>query len=61
MIKTVWLLTFCMLIVAAYGLTGMGDSDYFAMDTVAPDLILTSPIGGEARFGLSKPAIMPGQ
>ncbi len=50
MIKAVWLLTFCMLVFAAYGLTGLGDSDYFAMDTVAPDLTLLSPNGGEAWY-----------
>lgn len=48
--KAVWLLTFWIFIIAAYGLTGSGETDYFVLDTQPPALELLSPIGGEALY-----------
>jgi hypothetical protein len=48
--KALCLLLFFVIIAASYELTSLGDSDYFTMDTVAPELTLISPNGGEAWY-----------
>lgn len=48
--QAVWLYLIIVFMTTCYGLIGSGESEYFSMDTVAPDLVLTSPTGGEAWY-----------